>query len=169
MSSVFGHGQLRLYLLALLAEGPHHGYDVIRDLEARFQGLYSPSAGTVYPRLAKLESEGLVERTAEGRKATYRISGSGLEEVRDRAGDLARLEAELDVSLRQLATGVRHPPEPGAPPWVTELTSALHEVAEEVRRSALDGHTEEQVRQVRAIIAQAHQQLHQVLQPDSHR
>ena len=71
MSPVFAHGQLRLYLLALLDEGPRHGYEVIQDLENRFNGLYSPSAGTVYPRLAKLEEEGLVERTDDGRKATY--------------------------------------------------------------------------------------------------
>ncbi|MDQ3527658.1 MAG: PadR family transcriptional regulator [Actinomycetota bacterium] len=81
MSPVFGHGQLRLYLLSLLADGPRHGYDVIRDLEDRSQGLYSPSAGTVYPRLAKLEEEGLVERADEGRKAMYRITAAGLREV----------------------------------------------------------------------------------------
>ena len=77
MSPVFAHGQLRLYLLALLNEGPRHGYEVIQDLEQRFNGLYSPSAGTVYPRLAKLEEEGLVERAEEGRKAIYRITDAG--------------------------------------------------------------------------------------------
>ena len=60
--AVFAHGQMRLYLLALLNEGPRHGYEIIQSLEERFNGLYSPSAGTVYPRLAKLEEEGLVER-----------------------------------------------------------------------------------------------------------
>ena len=58
----------------LLDEGPRHGYEVIQELESRFNGLYSPSAGTVYPRLAKLEEEGLVQRTDEGRKATYAIT-----------------------------------------------------------------------------------------------
>ena len=65
--AVFAHGQMRLYLLALLNEGPRHGYEIIQSLEERFNGLYSPSAGTVYPRLAKLEEEGLVERTEDGR------------------------------------------------------------------------------------------------------
>ena len=58
MSPVFGHGRLRLYLLKLLDESPRHGYDVIRELEDRFMGLYTPSAGTVYPRLARLEADG---------------------------------------------------------------------------------------------------------------
>ncbi|MEO7069349.1 MAG: PadR family transcriptional regulator [Nostocoides sp.] len=107
MSPVFAHGQLRLYLLALLAERPRHGYEVIQDLETRFNGLYSPSAGTVYPRLAKLEEEGLVERTVEGRKTVYRITGAGRREVAERAGDVAALEADLEHSVRQLAEEVR--------------------------------------------------------------
>jgi len=107
VSPVFAHGQLRLYLLALLADGPRHGYEVIQDLETRFNGLYSPSAGTVYPRLGKLEEEGLVERTDEGRKAIYRITDAGRREVAERAGDLAALEADLDHSVRQLAEEVR--------------------------------------------------------------
>ena len=74
----------------LLDEGPRHGYEVIQELESRFNGLYSPSAGTVYPRLAKLEEEGLVQRTDEGRKATYSITDAGRAEVRARQADLSR-------------------------------------------------------------------------------
>ena len=107
MSPVFAHGQLRLYLLVLLAEAPRHGYEVIQDLETRFGGLYTPSAGTVYPRLAKLEEEGLVERTDEGRKATYRITEAGLTEVRARHREVEDLQADLDQSVRRLAEQVR--------------------------------------------------------------
>ena len=99
MSPVFAHGQLRLYLLALLNEGPRHGYEVIQDLEHRFNGLYSPSAGTVYPRLAKLEEEGLVERTDEGRKAVYRITEAGRAEH-------ARLAQELAPRLDRIARSI---------------------------------------------------------------
>ncbi|MBK8470093.1 MAG: helix-turn-helix transcriptional regulator [Actinomycetales bacterium] len=107
MSPVFAHGQLRLYLLALLAEGPRHGYDIIQDLEARFGGLYTPSAGTVYPRLAKLEEEGLVERSDEGRKSTYRITEAGRAEVAGRTAEIEGLQADLDASVRHLADEVR--------------------------------------------------------------
>ena len=107
MSPVFAHGQLRLYLLALLNEGPRHGYEVIQDLEQRFNGLYTPSAGTVYPRLAKLEEEGLVERSDEGRKAVYRITPAGRAEVAARAHDVAALESDLDHSVRELAEQAR--------------------------------------------------------------
>ncbi|MEP6797973.1 MAG: PadR family transcriptional regulator, partial [Lapillicoccus sp.] len=107
MSPVFAHGQLRLYLLALLSEGPRHGYEVIQDLEKRFNGLYSPSAGTVYPRLAKLEDEGLVARSDDGRKATYSITDAGRAELAARRGDLENLHDDLDQSVRELAQGVR--------------------------------------------------------------
>ena len=81
MGPVFGHGQLRLYLLAVLEAGPRSGYDVIRGLEDRFGGLYSPSAGTVYPRLAKLEEEGLVTRSDEGRRSLYSLTAAGQAEL----------------------------------------------------------------------------------------
>ncbi|GAB4062848.1 hypothetical protein GCM10028777_03900 [Angustibacter speluncae] len=107
MSPVFGHGQLRLYLLGLLDEAPRHGYEVIRALEERFDGMYSPSAGTVYPRLARLEEEGLVEREDEGRKAVYRITDAGRAEVRSRTTDLDDLDAEITASVRRMAAEVR--------------------------------------------------------------
>ncbi|GAB2675339.1 PadR family transcriptional regulator [Thalassiella azotivora] len=107
MTPVFAHGQLRLYLLRLLDQAPRHGYEVIRALEDHFQGLYSPSAGTVYPRLARLEEEGLVEREDSGRKAVYRITDAGRAEVRARQDDLADLDADLAASVRRLAAQVR--------------------------------------------------------------
>jgi len=60
VSPVFRHGGLRLYLLKLLDEAPRHGYEVIRLLQDRFMGVYAPSPGTIYPRLARLEEEGLI-------------------------------------------------------------------------------------------------------------
>lgn len=127
MSPVFAHGQLRLYLLTLLEEGPRHGYEVIQDLEQRFNGLYSPSAGTVYPRLAKLEEEGLVERTDEGRKATYRITDAGRAEVADRQGDVEDLHSDLDQSVRHLAEEVRDRIRHQTQDLRTELKNAARE------------------------------------------
>ena len=132
MSPVFAHGQLRLYLLALLNEGPRHGYEVIQDLEHRFNGLYSPSAGTVYPRLAKLEEEGLVERSEEGRKAVYRITEAGRREVRARQEDLSSLESDLDLSVRELAEQVRS----RVRGQTQDLRAELKAAAQEARRTA---------------------------------
>jgi DNA-binding PadR family transcriptional regulator len=127
MSPVFGHGRLRLYLLKLLDESPRHGYDVIRELEDRFMGLYTPSAGTVYPRLARLESEGLVtHEVSEGRKV-YRITDAGRGELHERAGELDDLEAEIAGSVRDLATEIR-----------TEVRGSVKDLRAELRAAAKD-------------------------------
>ncbi|MFD5468049.1 PadR family transcriptional regulator [Kitasatospora sp. NPDC127059] len=107
MTPVFGHGRLRLYLLKLLDESPRHGYEVIRLLEERFQGLYAPSAGTVYPRLAKLEQEGLVSHSTEGGRKVYRLTDAGRAELEARQGELDDLELEIHDSVAQLAGAIR--------------------------------------------------------------
>ena len=103
MSPVFRHGGLRLYLLKLLDEAPRHGYDVIRLLQDRFLGVYSPSPGTIYPRLARLEEEGLVTHEVVDGKKVYRITDAGREELNSRLDDLADLEDELSASVRDIA------------------------------------------------------------------
>lgn len=104
---VFAHGQMRLYLLRLLEDGPKHGYELIQAIERRFNGAYVPSAGTIYPRLAKLADEGLVTRHAEGRKSVYAITDAGREELQRRRDETETLEDEIDSSVRRLADSLR--------------------------------------------------------------
>ena len=136
MSSVFGHGQLRLYLLSLLEEGPRHGYEVIRALEERFDGLYTPSAGTVYPRLQRLEEEGLIVRESSGadagRKVVYRITDAGRAEVGSRRDDLAALDLDLAASVSRLAEDVRRRVRTGS----KDLRGELAEAAKVARASS---------------------------------
>lgn len=105
--AVFAHGHLRLYLLSLLGERSMHGYELIQALADRFGGTYVPSAGTIYPRLAKLEEEGLVTKTADGRKTVYAITDAGRAELARRESDLGGIESELTDSVRRLADEVR--------------------------------------------------------------
>lgn len=105
--AVFSHGDLRLYLLSLLAESPQHGYGIIQALTDRTGGTYTPSAGTIYPRLAKLEEEGLVTKTADGRTTIYAITDAGRAELTSRESDLAGIEAGLTDSVRLIANEVR--------------------------------------------------------------
>lgn len=107
MSPVFAHGRLRLYLLVLLADHPMHGYELIQALGDRFGGTYVPSAGTVYPRLAKLEDDGLVTKTADGRKTVYAITDAGRAELAARADEIATVESGVSDSVKSLADGVR--------------------------------------------------------------
>ncbi|WBC17786.1 PadR family transcriptional regulator [Micromonospora sp. WMMA1998] len=133
MTAVFSHGRLRLYLLKLLDDGPKHGYELIRLLEERFLGLYAPSAGTIYPRLQRLEVEGLVTHTAVGGRKVYEITDAGRAELRQRADELATLEADISASVEDLAalageirTEVR-----GS---VRDLKRELREVARQTRQ-----------------------------------
>jgi len=107
MSPVFSHGDLRLYLLSLLDESPRHGYDLMQALSDRTGGTYTPSAGTIYPRLAKLEEEGLVTKSVDGRKTVYEITDAGRAEVATRAGDLRGIQDDLADSVRLIAQEVR--------------------------------------------------------------
>ena len=107
MAPVFAHGALRLYLLALLEPGPKHGYELIKALSERFGGTYSPSAGTIYPRLAKLEEEGLVATRTEGRRTNYSITPDGLVELNRRREELAGVENDISASVRRLADQLR--------------------------------------------------------------
>ncbi len=135
MAPVFAHGQLRLYLLAMLESGPRHGYELIQALSDRFGGTYRPSAGTVYPRLARLEAEGLVERTESGRKTTYALTAAGREELAARQSDLADLEADISDSVRDRAAQVRE----DARVAMTGLRADLAAAAQEARATARPG------------------------------
>jgi DNA-binding PadR family transcriptional regulator len=106
MSPVFRHGRLRLYLLKLLDEAPRHGYEVIRLLQDRFMGIYAPSPGTIYPRLARLEEEGLVTHHEADGKKVYRITDKGRQELHSRLDDLTELEEEITASVRDIAREV---------------------------------------------------------------
>ncbi|WP_457962872.1 PadR family transcriptional regulator [Arthrobacter sp. D1-29] len=107
MPPVFAHGALRLYLLALLESGPKHGYELIKALKERFGGTYSPSAGTIYPRLGKLEEEGLVATESVGRRTNYFITAAGLAELNSRRDELAGVENDISASVRRLADSLR--------------------------------------------------------------
>jgi DNA-binding PadR family transcriptional regulator len=126
MAPVFGHGRLRLYLLRLLDESPKHGYEIIQQLKERFEGLYAPSAGTVYPRLSRLESEGLIrhETDERGRKV-YHITDAGRAELAARADDMAALETEIRASVSNLAEEIRD-----------EVKESARHIQEELRAAA---------------------------------
>jgi DNA-binding PadR family transcriptional regulator len=132
MTTVFRHGALRLYLLKLLSEQPRHGYEVISLLEDRFFGLYAPSAGTVYPRLAKLEAEGLVQHEeADGRKV-YSLTDAGREELHRQEDALRTLEEDLSRSVAEMAQDVRSQVRES----VRDLRAELKQAAREVRRES---------------------------------
>jgi DNA-binding PadR family transcriptional regulator len=162
VSQVFRHGALRLYLLKLLDEQPRHGYEVISLLEDRFMGLYAPSAGTVYPRLARLESEALVEHeVSEGRKV-YRLTAAGREELARNVDELASLELDLTASVSELARGVRRQVRDSARDLRAELKQAAREVRRETRSQTRSAHARSPESNAASDLSRAIDQLREV-------
>lgn len=136
MTPVFGHGHLRLYLLSLLDERPMHGYELIQALGDRFGGTYIPSAGTIYPRLAKLEDDGLVTKVVDGRKTIYSITDAGRAELADREGELGGIEDEVTDSVRRLADEVRTSVNDAMRSLRADLASAARDARHEAKNAS---------------------------------
>jgi DNA-binding PadR family transcriptional regulator len=148
--AVFAHGQLRLYLLSLLEARPRHGYELITALSERFGGMYRPSAGTVYPRLARLEEEGLVERTESGRKTLYALTDRGRAEVEAHRADLADLEHELAATVRDLAAQVRAEVAGSMAGLRADVAAAAQQARAAASHAGWDGYAEDGVAEGRA-------------------
>ncbi|WP_026530388.1 PadR family transcriptional regulator [Haematomicrobium sanguinis] len=108
MPPVFAHGAMRLYLLDILADGnERHGYEIIKALSDRFGGTYSPSAGSIYPRLSKLVEEGLLSSRPDGRRTVYRIAEAGLAELDARRSEVEDIREDVADSIKRLAEDIR--------------------------------------------------------------
>lgn len=99
----FDAGDMKYVILRLLRDKPRHGYEVMKELEERLHGCYSPSPGTIYPTLQWLEDEGLVtSKDVEGKKV-YEITDAGrkfLDEHRDVVDDIfARVSETVERTV----------------------------------------------------------------------
>ncbi len=94
---VFDHGDLRWVVLALIAERPRHGYEIIKEIEERVGGAYSPSPGVIYPTLTFLEETGLVSASdTDGGRKLYTILAEG-------EAQLATHRAAVDALFQKMA------------------------------------------------------------------
>lgn len=145
---MFAQGDLRLLLLALIADKPSHGYDLIRTIEARFKGNYAPSAGTIYPTLTLLEEQELIAPAPEaGSKKTYEATGKGLQFLEQNAEAVQALMTRIDIMAEGSAATAPSP----------ALMSALQTFRSAVMAKA-NASPEEQAR-VREIVEQAARQI----------
>ena len=135
MSRVFAHGALRLYMLSLLEDRPRHGYELIQLLEDRFLGMYTPSAGTIYPRLSSLEDDGLVEHDVVDGKRVYRLTDAGRAELAARRGEIDAIAERAAASARELARDVRDDVRESVRDLRRELRDAVRDVRREERRT----------------------------------
>jgi DNA-binding PadR family transcriptional regulator len=149
---VFEAGEIRFVILRLLKEKPRHGYEVIKALEERMAGCYTPSAGTVYPTLQMLEDQGYVRAVETGGKKVYEITPEGeqyLEEHRDLLDDIVdRLRetvrdftggaiGELQGEFARLARGTFRPAwrRGSDDPAVKRVAEILRKAADDIEQA----------------------------------
>jgi len=88
---MFEKGDLKYVILDLLKDKPAHGYEIIKELEERFHGFYSPSAGSVYPTLQLLEDIGYVKSAEQDGKKVYTITDEGKKFLTEREDTIGKI------------------------------------------------------------------------------
>jgi len=148
----FEHGDLRYVLLGLIAERPRHGYELIKAIEEKFGGMYSPSPGVIYPTLTLLEELGYIRPdSAEGPRKQFVITPEG-------AAFLAANQAVVDQIFARIAE-VSHVYAGGPAP---EIRRAMHNLEASLTiRLGRGPLTTEQVRAVTAILDRAASEVEQ--------
>lgn len=151
---VFEKGDLKYVILGLLKDKPSHGYEVIRALEERFRGFYSPSPGSVYPTLQMLEDMGYVTSTQQDGKKVYTVTDEGrkfLEENRQAVEDI----------WGRVGGG-----------WDPEFAGELHEIKHEMKglgrhfgRKMREGRLDQdKLRRIREVVAGAARDIENILE-----
>jgi DNA-binding PadR family transcriptional regulator len=145
---VFDSGALRLVVLGLIAEEPRHGYDIIKALEAKFQGSYTPSPGAIYPMLQMLEEADLVVSATDGNKRLFSITDQGRAYLEENKAELERINAQIQHvagrmggvaigdEVRSLAWAVKSRLRRGE--WSVDQTEKAREILKKARRDLED-------------------------------
>ena len=134
---MLGQGDLRLIMLALIAEQPRHGYEIIKLIEDETEGWYAPSPGIVYPTLTFLEETGYVTAQAEGVKKLYAITEAGRANLKDNRELVAMVRERLAAAgarygrLRRLDEGSGGDRRTQVPPLVQAALDNLRVTARE--------------------------------------
>jgi DNA-binding PadR family transcriptional regulator len=136
---LFDSGDIRFVVLKLLAEQPSYGYQLIKTMEERLAGAYTPSAGVIYPTLTMLEEEGLASvSTSEANRKVYSVTPQGLEYL---AAHKDRVD-ELFERLEETGRGFRDGRSP-------ELMKAMHNLHGAILARVFRGNsTPEQIRKI---------------------
>ena len=147
---VFGHGDLKLVLLALIGEKPRHGYELIRAIEDKFSGAYAPSPGAVYPTLTLLEEQDLIRpEAAGGAKKLYTITPEGQAFLADNKVSVDAVMARMDLAasafashstpemVREAYRTLKHALHMRRGPWTVAEAERVRSVIEKAARDIL--------------------------------
>ncbi|MBN9139277.1 MAG: helix-turn-helix transcriptional regulator [Micrococcales bacterium] len=133
-----GPGDIRAAILVELLDGPKNGYEVIRAIEARTQGAWSPSAGTVYPNLQLLVDEKLASAKQTGERKVYALTDAGREAAEaaeaPEVGESARARAERNLALPKAGVALAQAAGQVAQHGTPEQTERAVAIIDEARR-----------------------------------
>lgn len=149
LSPRVARGDVRAAVLAVLAERPMHGYQIIQEIEERSDGAWKPSPGSVYPTLQLLADEGLITAEESGGKKTYSLTDAGRVEA----------DAASEKSAPWEAFGAR---DAGRNTALPKAGAKLAQAAAQVAR----GGTPEQVAQAVDVLDEARRRLYSILAQD---
>jgi DNA-binding PadR family transcriptional regulator len=149
-------GDVRVAILAVLADGPLNGYQVIQEIADRTGGAWRPSPGSVYPTISQLEHEGLVESDDERGRRTLRLADGGRAFLADHEGEVA----EVWAPFAEDGTTGSADDEPGVD--FASLKPELGRVMNAVWQIITTG-TEEQRRSAVSVLVEARRALYQIL------
>lgn len=150
-------GDVRVAILAVLADGPLNGYQVIQEISDRTEGAWRPSPGSVYPTISQLEDEGLVEGDDERGRRTLRLTDQGREFLGEHAAEVEEVWAPF---TRERDERPERPGEPGAD--FASLKPELGRVMNAVWQIITTG-TDEQRRAAVGVLMDARRALYQIL------
>lgn len=154
----FSSDDLQLMLLALLDAQPSHGYELIKALETRSNGFYSPSPGMVYPALTYLEELGYVTVQLEGNRKRYELADPGRQHLADNRERVELMLAKLNFIARKMdsvrrAFAGEEPLDPSEGGWLPELIEARRALKHALLRR--DNVPAAEQRRIAAILARA--------------
>jgi len=155
---MLAQGDLKLLALALIAEQPRHGYELIKLIEEKTSDCYSPSPGVVYPTLTFLEKAGYVTAESEGAKKRYTITEEGrayLEENRDIADMILARLAAIGTRVARF----RRDEEEDEKASVPQLVGAALDNLRSVTAKRLEGQNGEAETRIVEILARAAQDI----------
>ena len=111
-------GDVRAAALALLAEEPRNGYQLMQEIEERSGGVWRPSPGAIYPALSQLEDEGLVTATKQGSGRTFELTDEGRAHVEEHKDELSEPWAAVSGGFPKEVLELRNKiAETGAAAW----------------------------------------------------
>ena len=155
---MLAQGDLKLLALALIAEQPRHGYELIKLIEEKTSDCYSPSPGVVYPTLTFLEEAGYVTAESEGAKKRYTITEEGrayLEEHRDIADMILARLAAIGTRVARMRRRFRRDEEEDEKANVPQLVGAALENLRDAAAKRLEGQNGEAETRIVEILARA--------------